>query len=186
MHTSPTTILAWDSPPRMDRSREGLRRRSGADLGDELGDRLGRRGRIADEADQPHQGDQGRKQGQQPVVGQSRRPIAQVVSLNSVPVRFRVAKATSPGPFRPDDSRAARRLDCPNRWCSQPELSGAADQFAWVHAELAEQISVLLRVNLVRQLLAGLLRVVVIAAVAQHLQDLFLGDLHDLLLVLSV
>ncbi len=70
---SPTTILAWDSPPRMDRSREGLRRGSGADLGD----RLGRRGRIADEADQPDQGDQGRKQRQQPVVGQRRRPIAQ-------------------------------------------------------------------------------------------------------------
>jgi len=28
-HMSPTTILAWDSPPRMDRSREGLRRHPG-------------------------------------------------------------------------------------------------------------------------------------------------------------
>jgi len=70
------------------------------------------------------------------------------------------------------------------RWYSQPELSaGAAEQFAWVHAELAKQIAVLLGVNLVRQLLVGLLSVVMIASIAKHLQDLFLGDLHDLLLV---
>ena len=51
------------------------------------------------------------------------------------------------------------------RWYSQPELSaGAAEQFAWVHAELAKQIAVLLGVNLVRQLLVGLLSVVMIAS----------------------
>jgi len=44
----------------------------------------------------------------------------------------------------------------------------------------------LVRVNLVGQLLISLLSRIVITLIAQHLQDLFLGDFHDFSFVLEV
>jgi hypothetical protein len=65
-------------------------------------------------------------------------------------------------------------------------VTGAAEQFARINTELPEQTAVLLGVDLVGKLLIGVLGLVVIAAVAQHLQDLLLGDLHDSSLPLGV
>ncbi len=75
-HDPRRTLVRGD---RLDRTGEGLRRGARADLGDDLRDRLGRRLRVAHQADQSHERDQRRKQRQQPVVGQRGRPIAQVV-----------------------------------------------------------------------------------------------------------
>src|SRR4051812_14457461 len=65
---------------------------------------------------------------------------------------------------------------------AQPaEATSAArelQQLARIEAELRQQALVALRVHLVRQLLLRLLRLVVLAALAQQLQDLVLGDLH--------
>src|SRR3954447_20343410 len=61
----------------------------------------------------------------------------------------------------------------------QAELAAdAAEQVGGVDAELLELVAVLLGVDLVGQLLLGLLDLVVGAALTQQLKDLVLGDLH--------
>ena len=49
--------------------------------GDDVGDRLGRRLRVAEQAEERDQRDQRREQRQQPVVGERRRPVGHVVLL---------------------------------------------------------------------------------------------------------
>ena len=61
-----------------------------------------------------------------------------------------------------------------------PETS--AQQLLRVDAELLEQAAVLLRVDLVWQLLIGLGGLALVSSLADELEDLFLGNLHvDLL-----
>src|SRR3954453_23825406 len=57
-------------------------------------------------------------------------------------------------------------------------VADPAEQVRRVDAELLELVAMLLRVDLIRQLLLGLLDLVVGAAVAQHLKDLLLRNLH--------
>src|SRR6187551_605686 len=72
--------------------------------------------------------------------------------------------------------------------CSEAQLvadaaaADLADQVLRVDAVLLEQTGVLVGVDLVRQLALGLTRLVVVAARAQELEDLVLGDLHGALL----
>jgi len=181
-HMSPTTILAWDSPPRMDRSREGLRRRSGADLGD----RLGRRGRIADEADQPDQGDQGRKQRQQPVVGQRRRPIAQVVLAELG------AGSLQGGEQRRPPGRSARTIVAAALPASLIVRTVVLTTRAFRRRRRAIRLGSRRACQADRRAARGQPGQAAAGRPAErchdrldaeHLQDLFLGDLHDLLLV---
>src|SRR3954454_12036692 len=61
----------------------------------------------------------------------------------------------------------------------QPQLvADAAHQVLRVDAELLQLVAVLLGIDLVRQLLLGLLDLVVSAALTQQLKDLVLRDLH--------
>src|SRR4051794_21736678 len=57
-------------------------------------------------------------------------------------------------------------------------VADPAEQVRRVDTELLELAAMLLRVDLIRQLLLGLLDLVVGAAVAQHLKDLLLRNLH--------
>src|SRR5215216_2241609 len=69
----------------------------------------------------------------------------------------------------------------------EPELAAdaaepARKQLLRVHAELVEQARMLLRVDLLRQLLIGLLRLALTEPLADQVENLLLGDLHDVLL----
>src|SRR4051794_15399355 len=57
-------------------------------------------------------------------------------------------------------------------------VADPAEQVRRVDTELLELVAMLLRVDLIRQLLLGLLGLVVGGAVAQHLKDLLLRNLH--------
>ena len=66
---------------RFDRPFEGFRRRFRADFGDDFGQALGRRFRDRRRSDQRDHRDQRREQREQPVVGERRRPVGEVVLL---------------------------------------------------------------------------------------------------------
>ena len=63
-----------------------------------------------------------------------------------------------------------------------PEPAELVTETAGVKAELRQQIGVLaiIGVHLVRQLLAGLLRLVVVALALQQLHNLVFADVHEL------
>jgi hypothetical protein len=59
-----------------------------------------------------------------------------------------------------------------------PRASEPAQDVLRVDPDLLEDVPVLLVVDLIRELLLGLLRLVVVATLAEHLDDLLLVDLH--------
>ena len=79
IRAKPAVDRGSGSPARSGRRRSGGRVRS--DLGDDVGEGVGGRVRIGDQADDRDERDQRGEQGEQPVVGEGRRPIAQVVLL---------------------------------------------------------------------------------------------------------
>ena len=66
---------------RFDRPGEGLGGGGRADFGDDLGQAVGRAFGVADQTDQRDHRDQGGEEREQPVVGERRRPVGEVVLL---------------------------------------------------------------------------------------------------------
>ena len=64
---------------RLDRAGERVRRGVGADLGDDVGDRLRRLHRVAEDPEHRDERDERREQREQPVVRERRRPVGEVV-----------------------------------------------------------------------------------------------------------
>jgi hypothetical protein len=101
--------------------------------------------------------------------------------------RWRTARSNSTGRVRVADSNAthARQLPrsrSPSGLENFPEPAELVTETAGVKAELRQQIGVLaiIGVHLVRELLAGLLSLVVVALALQQLHNLVFANVHEL------
>jgi hypothetical protein len=104
--------------------------------------------------------------------------------------RWRAVRPDSTGRVRVADANATHTRQLPRRRSPPsglekfPEPAELVTETASVKAELRQQIGVLaiIGVHLIRELLAGLLRLVVVALALQQLHNLVFADVHELFL----